>query len=211
MGKALDAVLFDVGGVLVEVSGVDRLRGWTDPGYSDEEVWKLWLESSSVRAFESGQVGPDEFADRLIDELNLPVGAEELLFEFVRWIPAPFPGARALLDSLAGVRRATLSNSNPLHWPRITGEMGLGECFDLHFVSHLTGRMKPDPEAFEHALAGLGTRAAEVLYIDDTQTNVDAARKVGIRAERARGVTGARSVLENYGLLGEPGGGGPHV
>lgn len=200
MERALDAVLFDVGGVLVEVSGVDRLRGWTDPGYSDEEVWKLWLGSSAVRAFESGRIGSDEFAHQLIGELKLPIGAMELLEEFVRWIPAPFPGAQELLASLQGVRRATLSNSNPLHWPRITGEMGLGECFDLHFVSHLTGRIKPDPEAFEHALDTLGARAQDVLFIDDNRINVEAARRLGIRAHRATGVTGARAVLGEYGL-----------
>jgi putative hydrolase of the HAD superfamily len=202
--RSVEAVLFDVGGVLVEVSGVDRLRGWTNPSHSDEDVWRLWLGSGTVRAFEAGAIEALDFAESLISELGLPVEPPELLDEFVRWIPGLLPGARELLDDLvAGVGRATLSNSNPLHWPRIMDDMGLRDRFDTHFVSHLTGRVKPDPEAFEHAVAGLGCRPGAVVFVDDNAINVDAARRLGIEAHRARGVAEARRILASYGLLRE--------
>lgn len=194
-----------MGGVLVRLSGVERLRAWTGPDRSDEEIWHLWLHSRSVRAFESGQIGEAAFAGQLIAELDLRVGPDELLEEFVQWIPDLFPGAREMVEGVvAGVHRATLSNSNALHWPRIMNEgdgMGLGRCFDSHFVSHLTGRIKPDPEAFEHAIEALGCRAPSIVFLDDNQINVDAALRLGIRAHRTRGAGEARSVLHGYGLL----------
>jgi glucose-1-phosphatase len=204
---SVEAVLFDVGGVLVRLSGVERLRAWTGPERSDDEIWHLWLHSRAVRAFESGRISEAAFAEELIGEMDLPVAPAELLEEFVRWIPDLFPGARELVEGVvAGVHRATLSNSNSLHWPRIMNEedgMGLGGCFDSHFVSHLTGRIKPDPEAFEHAIRALGCRASSIVFVDDNQINVDAARELGIRAHRTRGAAEARSVLLEYGLLDE--------
>jgi putative hydrolase of the HAD superfamily len=198
----VEAVLFDVGGVLVRLTGVERLREWTDPGHADEDIWSLWLHSASVRAFEAGQIDPPEFARRLIAEMNLPVSPAELLDEFVRWIPGLFPETVALLEDVAdGIHRATLSNSNPLHWPRIMDGMGLGAYFDSHFVSHVTGRTKPDADAFEHALEMLGCHPEAVLFVDDNQLNVDAALRVGIRAHRTLGAGEAREVLGRYGVL----------
>ena len=202
MTPPVEAVLFDVGGVLVEVTGVGTLGAWMDTDHSDEEVWHLWLHSAAVRAFETGTIGPAEFADRLVGELGLRVAPEEFLSGFGSWVPGPFPGARELVLSLAPhLSRATLSNSNPLHWPRIVGDMGLGSCFDAHFVSHLTRRIKPDREAFEHAVGELGCEPAAVVFVDDNQVNVDAALSVGLRAHRSRGPAEAGRVLGAYGLL----------
>jgi HAD superfamily hydrolase (TIGR01509 family) len=199
--RAVEVVLFDVGGVLVEVAGVGRLREWLQRDHSDEDIWSLWLHSDAVREFESGRASAREFADNLIREMHLPVDPERLLAEFVEWIPGLYPGALELLGSISrDVRRGTLSNSNPLHWPRIMDDMGLARAIDTHFVSHLTGRIKPDRGAFEHALAELGCRPEAVVFVDDNQVNVDAARCVGIRAYRTQGAREARRVLEECGL-----------
>lgn len=200
----MEAVLFDVGGVLVQVSGVDTLREWMGGTPSDEEIWSLWLRSPAVRAFESGRIGDAAFAESLIAELRLPVGPRELLDKFAGWVPGLFPGALELVeDVVSGVRRGTLSNSNALHWPRIMNEIGLGRWFDRHFVSHLTGRIKPDREAFEYAIGELGCRPDAIVFVDDNQANVDAARRAGILAHRTRGALEARAVLRERGLLRE--------
>jgi HAD superfamily hydrolase (TIGR01509 family) len=80
-------------------------------------------------------------------------------------------------------------------------DMGLGSCFDSHFVSHLTGRIKPDAEAFEHAIETLGCAPEAIVFLDDNQINVDAARRHGIRAHRARGASEARHFLMGYRIL----------
>jgi len=204
MTPEIQAVLFDVGGVLVEVSGVERLRSWTDPSHSDEDLWALWLGSEAVRAFEAGKIPAWDFADRLIAEMDLPVARGELLDEFVRWISGPWPGALELIEDVrSDIRLATLSNSNPLHWPRIMDEMGFGGYFATNFVSHLTGHIKPDSETFEHAVTALGCRPDAIVFVDDNQINIGAARRIGIHAHRVRGPGEAREILDRYQLLRE--------
>jgi HAD superfamily hydrolase (TIGR01509 family) len=98
-------------------------------------------------------------------------------------------------------RRVLLSNSNPLHWPRVLDEMGLGNAFDNHFVSHLTGRVKPDPDAFVQVLESLGCHPAQVLFFDDNALNVEAARRLGMHAVRVLGLGEAQQALVDMSIL----------
>src|SRR5437868_11058173 len=63
---------------------------------------------------------------------------------------------------------------------RATGrvEMQLGSLVQHRFVSHLTGRIKPDADAFTHVLGSLGCPASAVLFLDDNRMNVAAAESL---------------------------------
>ena len=202
----IEIVLFDVGGVLVEVAGIEKLREWTGPNRSDEEIWTMWLHSPAARDFESGRIDADRFAHQLTDELDLPIHPQAMLDDLPTWIAGVLPGAREMLDDvIPGIRRGALSNSNPVHWPRIINEdeLGLGAYFDTQFVSHLTGHLKPDADAFAYAIGELGCRPDAIVFVDDNQANVDAAVRAGIRAHLTRGPQEARHVLEQYGLINQ--------
>jgi len=199
-------VLFDVGGVLVQLNGVPTMLRWLGRRVSTDELWKMWLTSPTVRAFESGQIAAEAFADQLIDDMTLPVGREQLLREFVEWMQGLFPGALELVESVPRKYvRATLCNTNALHWPRLMTDLRLAGAFDHHFASHLTGKLKPDEGAFLQVTESLGCRAQEVVFIDDNRMNVDGALKTGMRAFQVRGVDEARSVLREEGILEPPG------
>jgi FMN phosphatase YigB (HAD superfamily) len=202
----VDVVLFDLGGVLVELSGVGTFSEWMGNGVSHEEVWRRWLRSPAVRAFESGRIEAQPFADQLIAEFELRVDRDTLLMAFSGWPRGLFPGAA---DLVRGVRRhhvcATLSNTNALHWQRFIGEMQLDDLFDRHFASHLTGKLKPDQDVFEHVLASLACDPVRVVFVDDQPLNVEAARRAGMTAVLARGVEQAGQALAAAGVRGAAG------
>jgi HAD superfamily hydrolase (TIGR01509 family) len=195
-------VLFDVGGVLVEVSGGDALLGWLDHRMTVQQFWSSWLHSPSVRAFETGRIDADQFADALLTELQIKVDAAHFLDLFTRWPSGLFPGTLEMIRRIPPrYQRALLSNSNVLHWGRVVDEMGLGALFEHRFASHLTGKIKPDAEAFEHALAALGYPTSQVFYLDDNALNVEAARRIGMRAEQVRGAAQAQQALQRAGII----------
>jgi putative hydrolase of the HAD superfamily len=195
-------VLFDLGGVLVQLNGVPTMLKWLGDRVSTEELWKMWLTSPVVRAFESGRATPEDFADQLIRDMKLPVDRDELLTEFVQWTLGLFPGALELVESVPRrYARATLCNTNERHWPRLMSDMRLADVFDHHFASHLTGKLKPDDEAFAHVIETLECAPREVVFIDDNQLNVDGARRAGMRAFRVQGVEEARQALAEAGVL----------
>jgi putative hydrolase of the HAD superfamily len=195
-------VLFDVGGVLVELSGVATLLAWLDHRITAQELWHLWLHSPSVRRFETGRIDARQFADGVLAELRLDVDAGRFLESFAHWPSALYPGALEMIERIPPhYRRALLSNSNVLHWQRVLDEMGLGAVFEHRFASHLMGKIKPDAEAFEHVLDSLGCRASQVLFLDDNALNVQAARSLGMRAQQVRGVHEAQLSLQQAGII----------
>ena len=89
---------------------------WSPSLGTTDELWRRWLGSPAVRAYETGRTGRDAFADAIIAEFGLPVDAETFLGEFAWWPRSLHPDAGALLASLASrYRLASLSNTNELH------------------------------------------------------------------------------------------------
>jgi hypothetical protein len=54
--------LFDVGGVLVHLSGVECMLSWMGEKATRDKMWHMWLHSTPVRDFERGRIGAEEFA-----------------------------------------------------------------------------------------------------------------------------------------------------
>jgi glucose-1-phosphatase len=195
-------LLFDVGGVLVELSGIEIMRGWLGKTITEEELWRRWLRSESVRKFETGRIDADEFAIGVIQEFGIAIEPHRFLESFIDWPVGLYPGVLEMLALIPRYYRcALLSNSNALHWPRVLNEMRLGALFDSHFVSHLTGKIKPDTAAFEDVVDSLGCIPAQVLFLDDNLINVEAATALGMQAVRVRGPAEARCTLTNFGII----------
>ena len=198
----IEIILFDVGGVLVELTGVDQMMAWTENRHSVEELWRLWLESPTVRDFESGSIEAEAFACRLVEEFELSTQPDTLLASFDGWIAGPFPEAVPLLDRLRDrYRLGTLSNTNKRHWPIFLDRMGMGPRFDHHFPSHETGKLKPDRECFDNVILLLGVDPSHLLFLDDNEINVIAARESGLQSERVVGAIEAENRLKEMGLL----------
>jgi putative hydrolase of the HAD superfamily len=198
---AIDVILFDLGGVLVELAGVEKMLEWSEGVANTDELWQRWLRSESVRRFETGAIGADEFARGILREFGVPVSPSEFLDAFRGWPRGLYPGARQLLAELAPrYRLASVSNTNVLHWTRLTGDWSLDRAFHHNFPSHQVGKLKPDLDYFRHVLEAVAAPPERVLFIDDNAINVDAAAALGLNAHRALGVEGAREVCAALGL-----------
>jgi putative hydrolase of the HAD superfamily len=90
-------------------------------------------------------------------------------------------GVVGLIRRLHGhFKLAVLSNSPP----GLTGwlaDWDILDLFDAVFCSGDEGVVKPDPIAFEVILERLGLEAEEAVFIDDTASHVEAARKLGFQ------------------------------
>lgn len=198
----IDAILFDLGGVVIELAGVEKMLAWSAGIDTTEELWRRWLHSDAVRRFETGVTGRDAFAREVVAEFGVPVPPEEFLAAFTWWPRSVLPGARELLAALRGrYRLASVSNTNEIHWQRFSESWSLDAAFDHNFPSHRVGKLKPDADYFAHVVAAIGVPAHRVLFVDDNAINVEAAARLGIHARRVVGVEGARAALREIGLL----------
>jgi putative hydrolase of the HAD superfamily len=200
--RNIEVILFDLGGVLIELAGVEKMLEWSPGLLTTDELWRRWLHSSAVRRFETGGIGRDEFAVEIIREFGVPVSPDEFLHAFTWWPRALFPGAVELLTQMKPhYRLASVSNTNEIHWQRFTGDWLLDASFHHNFPSHQVRKLKPDTEYFAHVLEAMDAAPAQVLFIDDNAINVDAAARMGMVARRVAGVDGARRAFAELGLL----------
>lgn len=196
-----DLVLFDLGGVLIELQGVadlSELAGIEDPS----ELWRRWLGCRWVRTFESGRCSADEFAAGVIEDWALPIGGDEFLERFAAWPTGPLPGAEELVRATsAKVITGCLSNTNAIHWDGNVERWTLLSHLSHQFVSHRMGLVKPDAEVFMIVAGSVPAPPHSTLFLDDNLVNVEAAREAGFRAEQVSGVEDARAVLVSAGIL----------
>jgi putative hydrolase of the HAD superfamily len=201
MRSSLPAViLFDLGGVLIEVAGAARTVAWARLE-SDRELWPRLAALPEFQEFEMGRLPPEAFAEAVCAALGLPVDASTFLEDFAGWPTRAFPGAAELLAALKPQHAlACLSNNNAVHWARVEREMGIAHFFEPRFLSHEIGLVKPDPAIYRHVIDALALPPEAILFLDDNPANVEQARALGINAHRVFGVAAAAEQLRAHGI-----------
>jgi putative hydrolase of the HAD superfamily len=80
-------------------------------------------------------------------------------------------------------------------------ELCIEQHFERVFASHELGARKPAPESYLHVLREMDVLPSDVTFFDDVEANVEAARRLGMRAYRVEGVDALRSCLLENGYL----------
>jgi len=201
MAEPVDLVLFDLGGVLIDVPGVQAMLNLTGIA-SEDDLWRRWLMSQWVRRFESGRCTEAEFAHGVVTEWQLDLSPAAFLDAFRNWPNGPLRGAEQLVtETNARVRTGCFSNTNALHWDDHISTWPLMDLFDHLFLSFEMGVLKPDVAAFTQVAASLPVPAERVLFLDDNALNVAGAAAAGFATARAVGVDAARERLVEVGVL----------
>lgn len=105
---------------------------------------------------------------------------------------------KAALSSLPQ-EKWIFTNASRQHAENVLGLLGIADLFEgVIDVLDTEPWCKPHPEAFEIALklAG-GPKPAETLFVDDLESNLDAARKLGIQTLRVS----SQSVESNHPVI----------
>lgn len=199
---AVSTILFDLGGVLFQLSGAAAVCRWSRDRLTPPELMRRWLISPAVRSFESGRIDFSEFRAQLKAELDLSVADDEFTGVFNGWIKGAYPGAEELLGRLSSrYDLACFSNTNPVHWEILVRDYNLFDFFDNTFASFKMGLVKPDAEAFVYVIDRLDVPAGSIVFFDDNQVNVDTALACGMQAFCVAGVDGVSAALSRSGLF----------
>jgi glucose-1-phosphatase len=182
-GANIHCIFFDVGNVLLRVDHGkfgERLNRLTGLGF--ERLQQIF-SNGIVREYGLGHLSDNEFLAGIGRKLGLPINSEEFqnawncVFDDTLLVPDYF------LQSLA--RKYPLwavSNTNPMHFKFVREHFGFLDCFQGWILSCDIGFEKPDPRIFQLAMDRAETAASEILFVDDLEENVEAARSLGIDA-----------------------------
>jgi HAD superfamily hydrolase (TIGR01509 family) len=211
-GAAIRALMFDLGGVVIEVDFGRVLRAWAAVAGCDPAVLgQRFSFDEAYQQHERGELDACGYFASLRSSLGLRLSDQEFAAGWNDLFVGIAGGMPALLT--AASRRYPLyafTNSNPTHqreWStRFASELS---AFRSAFVASELGLRKPDPAAFAAAAARAGFRAAEILFIDDTPENITGARAAGMHAVLVRSCRDVRTALNELGIDAAPARGTP--
>jgi putative hydrolase of the HAD superfamily len=175
-----EAVLFDMGGVLLRSSGRATRVRWEnrlglDPGGYDRLIaaaigpgWEGGREPADVLRTLSDLTGLDQVeADQMLAAEHFDADLDPLLATFIR-------------AHRHQARMAVVSNNGPgvrRHWNTVHQ---LDQLVDLVVISGEERIAKPDPRIYLHTAARLGVDPNACVLVDDSQRNVEGAQQAGM-------------------------------
>jgi HAD superfamily hydrolase (TIGR01509 family) len=115
-----------------------------------------------------------------------------------RWLP----GMEELLGELHGLDVPMHAFSNYPHWYELIEErLTVSRFVPWSFVSCRTGVRKPDPAAYARVLRELAVSPQRCLFVDDRESNCEAARQSGMQAIRFESAEALRAALSELGIV----------
>lgn len=183
MNNSIQAIIFDVGGVLVRTFDQSGRLEWEERlGLSPGEAEAIILNSDMGHRAQRGEITDAELWDWARRRLAL---SDEDLNAFRRDFWRGDAVDASLVNLVRRLNRhyqtAIVSNATDLLLETLDNYK-LSEEFDLVVGSAYEGVMKPESAIFERTLARLGCEPGETVFIDDAPANVAGALALGMHA-----------------------------
>lgn len=184
----IKAIVFDIGGVLLDLdleickkSFRERIGFETIDEYIDTYCQKgFWGD------FESGVIDSQGFIDKCIENSRPGTTPQDVVSCFNDFlIGVDKEKVDYLKDLSTRYPLYILSNNNPIAMKKIRSfflENGadMDDIFTGMFLSYEMKVMKPSGEIFLRMIDSIGLAPQEILFVDDSGRNIEAAKKYGI-------------------------------
>ena len=182
---SVDALLFDLGGVVMDVDFNRAFATWGRHAGCDPELLAMRFKADEIyERHERGECSAAEFFAGLRTSLGIEISDAQFLEGWAEILVGEMAGVAPLLARAARhVPLYGFSNTNSAHVacfsPRFDGLLG---HFRQIFFSCAVGHRKPDAAAYDFVIKAIGTPAGRIVFFDDLAGNVDGASKQGLIA-----------------------------
>jgi FMN phosphatase YigB (HAD superfamily) len=180
-----EALLFDLGGVLVNIDFDEALCAWVR--YSQltlEELRQEFRMDEPYAEHERGERDAASYFQHLRTNLRLDATDAQIARGWNAIFLAEISATLRVVERISTVMPCyAFTNSNPTHqvawmaqYPRVVN------AFEQVFVSSQLGVRKPEARAFEAIAARTGIKSSRMMFFDDTYENIVGATDVGLSA-----------------------------
>ncbi len=187
--NSFDAVIFDLGGVIINLDYQKTISAFQQLGMSNfEQVYSQMAQTDLFDLYETGQISTQHFINLLLPHLPVGTSPNKVVAAWNAMIlDVPLKKITLLADLKKSLPTFLLSNTNDLHiqkvrdeWKKVT-ECAMEESFHKMYLSHEIKHRKPTSQAFSHVLDENGLEAARTIFIDDTLQHIDGAKSLGLQ------------------------------
>jgi putative hydrolase of the HAD superfamily len=192
------AIVFDIGGVLEITAPTGWDARWEarlglPPGDLNARLGDVW-RAGSIGTITETEVEAQVGARLGLDEEQTAAFMADLWDEYLGELNADLAAYFAALRPR--YQTAILSNSFVGARDQEQARYGFGDCCDTIVYSHEVGLRKPDPRIYELTCAHLGVQPDELIFLDDVEEAVAAARACGNHAIRFHDTAQAIAAIE---------------
>ena len=187
--KRINALLFDLGGVIVDLDYNKTIEAFEAIGLEDaEHLYNQFNQSKIFDEFEIGSISREEFMGLLQEKIPQKVSQSKIK---EAWNAMILGFEKSKLEQIKRycekIPCYLLSNTNEIHLEYIQTLLqevpfkNLELLFTKCYYSHIIGRRKPHRETFEWVLNDMGSSPEEVLFIEDSPQHIRGAEKAKIK------------------------------
>lgn len=183
----IKTILFDMGGVLFQIDTDQAKRRFEALGVDSERYLDAYEQRGIFLDLESGAIEGEEFVSRLSDMVGHPVSKEEARHAWLGYVKEiSLDRLNKISDLRPRYRTCLASNTNPFMMDFTESDNFSGDGHGIgHYLNHLycsyrMGACKPSAEFFNKILEAEGIEPDEVLFVDDSKRNIEAAARLGI-------------------------------
>lgn len=184
----IEAIIFDFGGVLININYQTTIDRFIELGSSDfESLYSQAQQSNLFSDYETGEISSQRFVNGLLDFLPTGVTPNQVVSAWNAMILDVPKASIDLLKKLEGKYRLfMLSNTNDIHidkafkeWEKTTPEAP-ANYFEKIYLSQEMGLRKPHPEIFEFVCNEQKLDVSKTLFIDDSLQHIEGAKSIGL-------------------------------
>ena len=190
MDKKIRNIVFDLGGVLVDLDFKAAINGLQEAGFANVKEQLMAFDRGGIfQKFEVGEITADEFRTAIRENSTVTLTDEEVdaLWNLML-LEIPREKLELILHLRGKYMVYLLSNTNSIHWDYVCKNafnyrgFRVEDYFEETFLSYEMHLAKPDKAIFEKVLSDANLLAEETLFIDDSEANCKAAQEAGIHA-----------------------------
>jgi FMN phosphatase YigB (HAD superfamily) len=198
------AIIFDIGRVIIDL---DPSRAIAAIGAGStltaDKLWQSVQKDPLWDDWQEGRVTPREWYENLIARFQTPVTFEEFRNAWNSvLVPKPLLPEQLFKQLSKKCRLVLLSNTDPIHVAYMEANFKFMRYFPKRIYSCEVGASKPSVKIFRAAIKAAGAAPQHVLYIDDIQQYVLAARRMGVNALQFRSRRRLEAALRARRVLG---------
>jgi len=186
--RKYNTIIFDFGGVIINIDYELTRKAFKTLDINNREVNFSQNEQSDLfDKFEKGQISPKMFRQGIKKHLNIDISDREIDMAWNKML-LDIPPERIdwILKLKEKYQCVLLSNTNAIHYDAFREEFEanygyekFSDLFHKTYFSHEIALRKPDANIYNYVLNDLNLKPSEVLFLDDTEKNINAAQKLG--------------------------------
>lgn len=195
-------IIFDIGNVLLSFNPEEYLKTIIKESEKVLNVHRELFQSDEWIMLDRGTITQEEAKNILINRSSENGHLIKQAFENWYEILAPIEETVEILYELknANYKVYFLSNFHLLAFEYVTKTYDFFECFDGGIVSYKEKLIKPEEDIYKRIIEEYQLRPEESIFIDDSLTNIEGARKLMFNTIHFKSSKDLREKLRTYDI-----------